>query len=185
MLFVSRATHFSVGIRSTVDLQTHNNTGVPVRQGLIVDFRPGGIPEWAKQQAAEVFGHQPGLAHDEDPTWRYSMLDTNAEAFIRGWDDATRAEVEDKLLRNPNNGNDYVLVDKPRLKPPWPNYDQLVPRGKRTMENVAQQIASKVHADGYDRDYVIAYESENQNRREVIVALQAEVVEPEEDLIEA
>lgn len=188
MLFVSRVTHYQFTVRSTVDLITSNNTGIPVRSGLTIEFRPGGIPEWARQQAAATFGHQPGVAHDEDPTWRYSMFDTDAEAHMRGWDSETKALVDERLLTGLGYGDDHILVEKPKLPAPWPNYDKLVPRGKRTADMVAQLIADKVRDDGYDADTVVAYESENLNRSEVINAIRqaaARDEEPKEELIEA
>lgn len=189
MLFVSRVTHYMFVARPTIDRMTSLDTAQDVQKGIVCEFRPGGIPAWAKESSAAQFGAPLGLAHDEDPTFRYSMYDTDEAAHSSKWTPAVKAEVEDRLLNGMSYGVDYVQVTKPKLKAPWPNYDKLVPRGKRTPELVAQQIAEKVSTDGYDPYYVLSYESENQNRLEVIKAVEHlianPVVEAEEELIEA
>lgn len=187
MLVVSKANRYSFVAIHTVDRDRHQNTGEDVQVGVQLDFRPFGLPQWAKEQAAEQMGYPKGMGHDEDPSQWFGMFDTEVANKIYNWTPVQKAKVEKRLLESHSNGIDYVIVEKPKRKPPWPSYGKLKSQGKRTPEMVAQTIADKVAEDGYDPEAVMQYEIENLARPEVISALQSIITPPvvEEELVEA
>ena len=187
MLAVSKANAYSFVAIHTVDRNRHQNTGEDVRRGVQLDFRPFGLPQWAKDQAKEQMGYPKGIGHDEDPSQWFGMFDTEVGAKIYGWTPEEKAKVEERLLTSNSNGVEYVIVEKPRRKPPWPTYDKFRTQGKRTPDLVAETIAAKVAEDGYEPEEVLQYEIENACRPEVISALQALISPPvpEEELVEA
>lgn len=113
-----------------------------------------------------------------DPLYRFSIFDTELFQKSKGFDDAKRLKLEEFLLARPECGVDYIMVEEPKLAPPWPTYDDF--RGVRGLPT-PQSIARKVEEDGYDPDLVIAYERQNANREDVIEALETLGVAPVED----
>jgi len=170
LLFVSKYREYSLVVRRTVAIP-HHLTGERVYQqrGITADFKWAGrgLPEWAKQQALEHFKFT-GLGHNEDPMQRLSFYDTDAEAVVHGWDAETKSEVEELMQKKQNDA--YFEAQRPRLTPPWPNYDKV--------KNV-KALASMVADLGIDVSYAIEYERENANREEVIAAFEALTAEPE------
>lgn len=142
-----------------------------MRPPHIAFFRTTGVTPWEREFAIAHFGFS-GIADGEDPVNRISSYDTDEEAKLNGWTPEEKAAVEHLL--DTQATSDYFRVEKPALLAPWPNYDELVPQGRRTKELVAEQIAETVKTLGIDREAVIAYELENGNRREVLEALQLE-----------
>lgn len=183
MLVVSKANRYAfVGI-PTIDRDTSLRTGQEVHRGIVCDFRPFGIPEWAREQAAEALGYPRGVPHDEDPALWFGFYDTDAQAKLGKWTDAEKAEVESRLVEH--QGTDFTIVEKPKFPPPWPAYDRLLAQGKRTIELIAEKIVEKVKEDGYDPQTIIEYESENLNRPAIISALRELQKAEEEELVAA
>lgn len=156
--------------------------------GLYAQFQENEYNEREREAAYQRFGSQIHMgARFEDQyltvpasqEWRIGTFDT---AWIDDPDD--RKLVEEGLLSHRKNGIDFIQVERVRIQPPWPAYDKVKAGGRgRTNETVALEIAEKVQEDGHDVGMVIAYERENQNRPEVIAALEAltvEDAEPEE-----
>lgn len=135
-------------------------------------FQKMGVTPWERDYAIAHFGFK-GIAEGEDPLNRMSSYDTDEEAVRLGWGDEQKAAVE-KLLDLGQHTGDYVRIERPRLPAPWPNYDELLPQGRRSAEMVASQIAETVKALGLNVDTVLAYERENRNRADVLEALQPE-----------
>lgn len=122
---------------------------------------------------------------DEVTPWPIALgvFDSVAAQQREGWTDEQRELIERKLLSMQDLGTAYVLVELPRTERPWPKYDELRPVGRRTIKELAEKIAELTQEFGKDPGEVIAYERENQNRPEVIAALEAIGVEPVEDEI--
>lgn len=124
---------------------------------------------------------------DEVTPWpieaRLGVFDTVAAQQAEGWSDEQRELIEKKLLSLPDFGSTYILVELPRTEKPWPKYDDLRPVGRRTIKDVAEKIAEMTADLGIDPGMVVAYERENQNRPEVLAALEAIGAEQVEDEI--
>ena len=148
-------------------------------QGLLMcDFEPASLKDWEREVALQHFDFRGVPDGIENPGYRLSLFDTTQH----GWDDETRALVEERLRSVPNFGHDFIELIRPKLSAPWPNYDQIV--ASQGPKSVAKIIADKVREDGYDVQYVIDYEEENANREPVLAALRALQL-PEEDEIAA
>jgi len=139
-----------------------------------------GMHPWEMETAQRHFVHQGlGVYEDrvtqEDPAGRYSVFDSVSFAQAHRLDDAEREKIEQFLLGRFEHGIDFIMVAKPATPAPWPNYDAF---------QDAAQIAQRVREDGYDLDQVIAYESENAARQQVLDALEAlrSTEEADEDL---
>jgi hypothetical protein len=146
---------------------------------LSAQFVTGGaVPDYARDAVSKLPGFLRGIGLDEDPYTRVGWFDSVVAQEANGWTDAERKEVEDALIAA--EGLYFVRADQPKLSPPWPAYDNLKAQGKRTAAMVAEKIVERVVEDGYDVGQVLAYETQNLNRREVIAALEALVdTEPE------
>lgn len=98
---------------------------------------------------------------------RISLLDTNevANHYKMSYDEKTA--MENKLLQDQFYGQDFIMVEEPRVPAPWPTYD--------TIKNVAklvEQVVALGFTDDESLDRVITYERQNQARPEVMAELQ-------------
>jgi hypothetical protein len=109
-----------------------------------------------------------------DPLYRFSVFDTEEFQKHHRLTDEKRVELEQFLLNNFAYGTYYIMVEEPRVPAPWPTYDTV--RGVKGSPT-ALRIAEKVREDGFPVEDVIAYERQNQNRQDVIDALEALKVE--------
>lgn len=137
---------------------------------IIAQFRQAHVTPWEREMAQQRFRFL-GSAEGEDPVPRISAYDTDEEARRGAWSPELKKQIEDLL--DAQEGPDYFRVEKPKMAPPWPKYDEIVPAGRRTLEHVAAFIAETTESLGLDPDAIIAYERENEQRQEVIGALEA------------
>lgn len=157
---------------------------------LSAKFTRGIAPDWARTVGLETFGFKKMPEGVTAGQWLayYDSVEAQ-DAF--GWNDEERKAIEAKL----QTIADVIVVEKPRLAPPWPAYDKIVGKqGVLTSAQVVEKIVGKVEEDGYDPAEVIAYERENRHRKSVISALeplaggpveQPAELEEEEELVEA
>lgn len=160
-----------------------------LKDGFTVEFKEGDLTDFERDLARKSLTFKHNYINLDgspyDPVPHASSYDT---AQIE--DPVTRKEVEDFLVNHPFCGqsHEYILVEKPQLPAPWPNYDELVIHGRRTAKHVADQNIATAQATGTSLDTLIAYERDNQNRPEVIAAYEeanAPVEVPEDELVEA
>lgn len=116
-------------------------------------------------------------------------FDTDMAAADVGWPADRKHEYEQKMLRQ-SGPTSFVPVTPPKPTPPWPTYDALVARGRRSAANVAERIVETIAATGVHPDAVLAYERETLNRPEVVEALEALLATPaaaveDEEMVEA
>jgi len=187
MRFISPISgHQFIALHDEWEVMGDNMTRIK-KQGYTVRFKQGDVTDFEKDLGRKKLTFR-GIPWNLDgspfdPTNRIASFDT---ASIE--DKELRARVEKAMLENPECGRSdcYILVEKPKLEAPWPDYGNLVPKGKRTIEMVADKIANTVANTGIDPDSVILYERENENRPEVIEALEG-LSDPvdDEELVEA
>lgn len=167
-------------------------SGLPrvTKPGFTAQFRGGDWDDFEKGVLYERFGDimRKGSRFTDDtlttpsPTdWRIGTFDTDTiEDF------ETRTRVEQKLLENFSNGQDYIPLVRPKTAAPWPGYDGLTVRGKRTIEHVLDTIRSVVEQAQIDPETVAKYERENLAREPVLELLESmKVAEPETDFVGA
>ena len=145
------------------DVHGHNKLQV-VDRGVNCQFEHGLLMQWEWERGLAAFGLR-GVAEHEDTRWRFSAYDTDIEALRHGWDTKKKKLVEDSLLRYQGNG--HIHVEKPRLEPPWKGYPKI--KGK----TAAAEISRIVRETEFDPHYVMNYERENEDRKDVLEAVNA------------
>lgn len=158
--------------------------------GFTAEFRSGDWDDFERTTLYERFGAvmKKGSRFTDDtlttpaPTdWRIGTYDTS---LIQDFE--TRTKVEQLLLDNFANGHDYIPLIRPKNPAPWPGYDGLTVRGKRTIEHVLATIRSVVEQAQIDPETVAQYERENLAREPVLELLESmKETEPETDFVGA
>lgn len=185
MRFISLHT----GLRLIVEYQSveilANGMNRVTAPGFTAEFRAGDVCSWEEDAARQSFTFlgtvtEEGSERPIDPIpSRVGSFDT---AKIR--DAKLRSGVEQKMLAHPDHGRDFLMVEKPQLAAPWPNYDKV--KGGGAGRTTAKVISEQVQELGLDPADVMAYERDNANREEVLAALSKleKLLEPvEEELV--
>lgn len=156
---------------------------VEVDPGYMVQFRLGGLSPWeldaANKRWASTYHRTPRGGKVEN---NFGFWDSENEQRLLGWTDDFRELVEDRIKSSASFGSQVFAIDRPRQMAPWPNYPKLTVQGARTVDKVAESIRDTVDTLGLDPSIVIAYERENENRHEVIAALDEMTQEYEQDV---
>jgi hypothetical protein len=132
----------------------------------------GGAPEWAVEQATERFRFSqrptPGAMGGTDiPVAQWCVyIDTVEWQKQFNHSDEIRLKAENALLMNP----DYIQVDEPVLRAPWPRYDELVAKGTRTDGKVAESNLLTAEQIGVPIEALIVYEEARFGRLVVLAA---------------
>jgi hypothetical protein len=171
MRFVSQYTNFVLNIRNPKKKFTEYGVDV-VEDEIVAEFDPRSWNQRDLETAIASFRFKGLFQHEDEatpvhPAYRISVYDTDEMAMREGWDEETKAFVEQRLLTGQNFGRNYVAVTELALDPPWPSYDQF--------EGKPQELVEQVLALGFDLEEVATYESSKwgQQRDEVLAALQA------------
>lgn len=144
-----------LGAQFTPDLRTDEDT-----EFAKSTFTFRGLPIWENGQTI-------------DPFFRISVFDSEVAKLQAGWTDDDEALVVDTLRNGPIGTMYAELLPVPAEKP-WNGYDEL---------SDADRIVELAVAIGSDLNLVAKYESENQNRQDVIEALQAALASADETII--
>lgn len=158
--YVSRAQSFKKSVvKPTRTLATNPATGLPevIDTGtpLIAIFQQGGATPREVEVALARFRFK-GLAEGENPARRISVYDTDEQARFHGWPDELKEKVEAVL--DAGQSADYFKVEKERAVRPWPAYD----------DAVAEAVVETAQVIGVPLEQVLAYETENKNRKTVV-----------------
>jgi len=148
------------------------------QQRVVAQFRPG-VPDFVvaalRKKWPKMPVIHPSIGSPDGPVpWHSvcSIWDSKEAQKVYGWTDEEREKFEQKLKSHPRFGLRFIEVVAEKIPAPWPAYDKLTAQGRRTIEMVAETIATKVREDGYTPADVIAYERENLNRQQVIEAIE-------------
>lgn len=149
----------------------------PEVRALYAQFERNTAPDYAREYADKIYVYPTKPEGVTNGEW-LCCYDSEDAQMRFGWDDEERKEIEQALMRG-----GYVHVERSKVEPPWPNYDQLVAGGRgRTQQSIIDQIVSVVDSLGIDPAKVVAYERENLNRPGVLEAMDQYVpTEPEDD----
>jgi len=140
----------------------------PARRRVFAKFKRGTAPAHAREIAEKRFEFR-RIQQGVEPGQWVAFYDSIEDQKQMEWSDEERQAIEEKLL----NHHAAVLIELPRLTPPWPKYDELVAtKGGLTNKQVIEKILTRVEEDGYDAAAILAYELENRARKSVIAALQ-------------
>jgi len=175
MRFISQSRRFSVQVRPERGVVENGMWAIKV-DPIYADFWQDDIREHELAVAEKSFNFH-GRTTEMDtvtPTpiiTRLSVFDTVVAAQAQGWDDETREQVEEFLLRRAEQtGNtNFMYVPEREINPPWPRYNEF--RGS------IERLVARLTEDGYDFNDVLTYEqSQFGLRRPEVIAALAEVV---------
>jgi hypothetical protein len=161
--FVSRYGNYSVGAQSKI--AEHFGTGEErvLKRRIDAQFHRSLVSDEDLALAIQSF-HFTGLPFNEEtnsnisPRFRVSVWDSEWARINEGWEEDEIALMIQKLRNDPGLGTDHVEVAATRAAEPFPNYDDLS----------IEDILSIVKLASIDPATVIAYEVENQNRKELL-----------------
>ena len=178
----------TLNIRSAVE-EIRDGKGNLVRVSqppLRVKFQYGGvIPDYAKKKALDSLDFT-GLPEHADPLKSVTWFDSRIAAQEGKWDDDDLKLVESVLRQR--DGNGFVIVEQPRVEPPFPNWvKQTTMHGQRKIEHVVQAAVKFVDEMGLNADAVILFEQQaNRPESAAIIEALSTVTEPEpEELVAA
>lgn len=177
--FASRFGSYRHGIQNEKWRSLHDGSEHKTHNEIIAVFDQLTLTEDEVQFAIKGMHHK-GLPIDRDteehfsPRSRISGFDSEKAQAENGWSDEERELVEQKLRESHHYGSDHIeLVPQPAALP-WPTYDN----------DGAEQVVLIARATGLVEE-AIAYERENRNRDEVLVALKEEPVEEKAVVLDA
>jgi len=141
------------------------------RMPLVAEFEQGGLfPHEADIALREFDGVWKGLPEGVNPLTRVSIYDTEVAALTLGWSEEYHAKVDERLrVLAANAPTRLLVVEDVKAPKPWPKYD----------DQDADEIIAYVEVLGIDVEIVLAYERENENRKEIISALTKALKETE------
>lgn len=176
MRFISKYGRLSVVVQA--DIQEAYATGMSkVVQPLIqAQFEPWLLTP-AERELAIARWQWNGFNLSEDqvtvipPDGRIGLYDSVADQQGKGFSDEIRLQIERKLVENALLTDDYIVVPTTLLPPPWPRYDDFL--------GTTDALLGRLVEDGYDLGAVLIYERSNQNRDDVVDALESLIADPD------
>lgn len=143
----------------------------PEGRRLYAKFTRGVAPDFARQIGVATFGFKRMPEEGVSPEQWLAFYDSVEAQHQFGYNDEERKTIEAKLLAT----DGIIVVERPRLPAPWPNFDSIVAsKGALSSKDVVEKIVATVVEAGYDPATVIAYEKERDRpRKSVITALEA------------
>jgi hypothetical protein len=175
--FVARYARYSHGVREEIAEAFARGTRV-IQKSLEAQFDPRGLTDFEKETAAQTLSFH-GLPKDSEtdsdvsPMSRLSLFDSEEAQKHYRWTDEEHDLVVDTLRTSDRNGLDFIEVSAPKRPAPWNGYDKLTD---------AKQIVELTLATETPVENVLAYERENEDREDVIAALE-EIHEPSDDAV--
>lgn len=149
--------------------QTQNGpTPWKTKDGVILSFQQGVLMPHEIEAALKHFNLR-GVAYDEKPERRFSVVDTEALQIQNKWPDELRQEIEQILLSK----NDVLHVPRVQVPKPWPTYDEFADG-----PNLVKRIIDTLRLIGADAELAVRYEREHLNRADVVEALEREAEQP-------
>lgn len=165
MRFVAKYQKYAIQARPQREIVTIDGIPMVAQEQIILEFEQGSLRPYEVDAGISQLGARRGLPDGIDPSYRLSVFDTEWAQAAFGWDNDTVEYAEKFLQANPSFGVDYIMVEEPKVAAPWPRYDSIAD---------LEQLVEKVVTDGFDIADVIAYERQNQNRPDVLAALELE-----------
>lgn len=125
---------------------------------LTGDSRPfGAMPELMSQPIFNAAGRIIDSTAEYRPDFHFSLFDT--ETMIDN--DEDREYAEQKLLAAGTLNIDYILVEKMKVPPPWPTYD----------DNDLVTAVNMMKHGGYDLLKVLEYEDAHEHREDWLMEI--------------
>jgi hypothetical protein len=170
MRFVAQYPDFAVGIKAEKSRLTSDGEVILREEGIIASFSTRGWEQRDLEVALASFQFKGLYQHEDEatpvnPAYRLSYYDTDEMAETYGWEEDTKAMVEQRLLSARSYGRAFVVVPDVPLDPPWPLYNDF--------DGTPQEMVLVCHSViGVPFEAVVEYEKSRwgRNREDVIEA---------------
>src|SRR5262249_29629516 len=170
MRFISRFGRYGVAIRPQIQEAYATGMVKVIQTPLDAMFHEGRLLPNERELAVTHWAFNGSYQERDEvttvaPDYRIGAFDSIETQLDRQGTNEERKQVEAELVslaeRYPN---DLMVVPETVLAPPWPRYD--------SFEGSTDKLLAKISEDGYAVSDVLAYERANQNREDVITALE-------------
>jgi hypothetical protein len=150
-------------------------------------FETSGLTEWEQIVALENFDFS-GLPDGVNPLTRVSVFDSEAyvQRFPKDERDQIQKVIDNRLVELQQIfPSEFRIVEKPATAKPWPTYDENELEDTFDEDGeVVLGILSLQRLSGWSPEQIRLYEVENDNRPEVIAAMEALEAEAAENASE-
>lgn len=161
---------YSIQVQRQIDEAYATGMTHTIQRSLIAEFFPGGMLPQERELAISQFAF-PGFNQMVDevgivpPDGRIGCFDSRQSQISDGWTDEERELVEAVVTRKATETpSSLVVVPEYRTPAPWPRYDEF--------SGDTMALVRRILEDGYEIEPILAYESENQNRPELVAAFE-------------
>lgn len=182
MRVIARYGRYAVQVRPRVTEAYATGASRVIQRDLVASFHEGGLSPEERALAKSSWSFN-GFYQEQDevtqvePDYRIGVFDSIQAQNDAQWTDEERQSVEQELVRLAiDYPNTLLIIADERIAPPWPNYDAFT--------GSLNALCKKVMEDGYPLEAVLAYEEENQDRAEVVVALKQLIADAAESPLE-
>lgn len=177
MRFISKYGMFGVQVRPMIEESYASGGTRTIQEPLYAMFKPYRLLPGEYEFALANWSSWNGSLQMADevttvpPEYRIGAFDSLEAQRDLSWTDETRIEVEQTLLRNAEATDNMLVIPTTLVSPPWPRYDDYLGDVETLMRRLVE--------DGHDLSEVLAYERANQNRAEIVDALESLLDDPE------
>jgi hypothetical protein len=177
MRFVSRWGRFSIVLRPMIQEAYATGMAKVIQEPIYARFAPDIMNHLDREVAIKTWANWNGGYQELDevtmipPDYRIGVFDTDISAQQYGWDEATKAWIDEELTQYAVMYEDIAIVPKTLIDPPWPNYD--------TFKGSVPALMRKLVEEGHNLHEVLEYENAVQGRGKIVEAIQALIDDPE------
>jgi len=176
MRFISKFGLFGVQVRPMIQEAYATGMAKVIQEPLYANFKPGLMTPEERELAINHWTFN-GFYQLEDevsilpPDYRVGVFDSLQAQIDNSWSDEDRLEVERALLANASLTNNLFAVPVTLVAPPWPRYDEF--------SGTTEELLRRLVDDGHNLADVLTYERANQDRFDVIRALEGLINDPD------
>lgn len=177
MRFVSRWGRFSIVLRPMIQEAYATGMAKVIQEPIYARFSPDILNHLDRETAMKTWSSWNGGYQELDevtmvpPDYRIGVFDTDTAAMQYGWDEDTKAWIDEQLVEYSVKYEDIAIVPKTLIDPPWPNYD--------SFKGSVPALMRKLVEEGHDLAKIKEYEEAVQGRGKIIEAIDALINDPE------
>lgn len=177
MRFISKYGLFGVQIRAMVEEAFASGGSRIIQPPVYAMFKPGKLLPNEYEFALANWSSWNGSYQMSDevttvpPDYRIGAFDSVEAQRDQNWTDELRVEVEQALIKNAEHTDNILVVPSSLIPPPWPRYDEYLGDVDQLIQVLVEQ--------GHSLSETLAYERANQDRPEIVDALESLLDDPE------
>jgi hypothetical protein len=176
MRFISKYGRYGVSIQRMIEENYATGLSQTIQEPVYAIFRPEGLLPHEREMAIAYWAMN-GFYQQEDevsvfpPDYRIGVFDSVQAQEANSWSDELRIRVEETLKAHVDKFTDMLCVPETFVPAPWPRYDQF--------KGTPAQLVRRLVEDGHSIADTLEYERANQNREDVVAALEKLAADPE------